>query len=473
MCCSPIPIKSRSIFRQPLYKAQYLVPCGVCGECLKQRRKDLLPRLEREFKDAAWSSLLLLTYDENHVRDIVFYPSNEVRLKYKISSLSVRIPAFRQSDFKNYFDVFRRKLYELYPQYKDRGIKFFCASEYGSNPNGTMRGHFHLVTHFPLDVSLLDKKNIIKLQCRLWRHGATSLDLPNRPSYEKLIVQNALAASRYVSKYVSKQIDDVDRRFKVLRSWMSQMHLNKSWYIHSSLQKMFRDLKPKVWYSRGYGISCLPDLSGLDDFRKYDIISRGILKSDASGYYKFSRYFIDKLTHKFEYLYYGTASSKEKIHLRILTPFGAYFKFKKFAFALQHGALNIKAVYPELKSHEALKLSFAKVFGHRFLCDLNMKVLISQFAKSFEVERLQKKMCRLVYNIYNLTSKYNVRFDINMKSPWRQNLFYVDFIKSAGLDLPWRKIQDMQLVYASGASKKFNDSSDVFLRVKNSINSFY
>ena len=113
MCSSPIPIRGKSLLVRPFYKSEYFVPCGVCGECMKQRRKDLLPRLEREFQDAAWSSIVLLTYSENDVRDIVVRTTLADRIKYGITDGEIRIPAFRQSDFKNFFDVFRRTLYRF------------------------------------------------------------------------------------------------------------------------------------------------------------------------------------------------------------------------------------------------------------------------------------------------------------------------------------------------------------------------
>lgn len=471
MCSSPIPIRGRSLLIRPYYKTEYYVPCGVCGECMKQRRKDLLPRLEREFHDAAWSSIVLLTYTENEVRDIIVHTSAVDRKKYNISDVLVRIPAFRQSDFKNFFDVFRRKLYAEFPQYKETGIKFFCASEYGRNPNGTMRGHFHLVTHYSQNLSWSDKIKVVRLQCGLWSHGATSIDLPNFSGYHKLIVQNAVAASRYVSKYVSKQIDEVDKRFRIYRDWIDRFYRNKSWYLHTRMQKMFREVKPKVWYSRGYGLSLLPDLTGLDDSKKYDVLSRGILKVDASGYNRFSRYFIDKCIYDFDYVYYGTCTDKEKMHLRKLTKFGAYYKYKKFAYALQNGYRNLRAVYPTLKRCEALKLTFARLAGRYLFLPPALFPVFENFAKCVDPKKLHAKMCNLYRVNLNLISKYAQRIAIRHDSSYRLAFRSFDFIQASGLLPQWKKVEDMQLLYAVGSSQSFNDSSDVFRRVKDVFSS--
>jgi len=469
MCVRPILVRNKSWLKHSIYRPYYSVPCGVCGECLKQKRLGLLPRLEKEFHVASWSTLMLFTYDEDHIHDLTLYPTRWDKKLYGINEDVIRIPTFSQKDFKNFFDVFRRKLYERYPEFKKTGIKFFCASEYGADPTKTMRGHFHLVTHFPLSVDRRTKIDIIKLQSSCWSRGATSLTLPNFEGYDKILIQDPTASARYVSKYVSKQIDQVDARFKLLRDQMDRSYFSKSWLKYDYFQKLFRSVKPKVWYSRGYGLACLPDVSKLDFESRYKVLERGILKCDKSGYHKLSRYFKDKFLYDFDYVYYGTCSDREKYHSRKLTPFGVFYKCKKSFSNLWLNYYSMRQLFSTENKLTLLKLSFVKSNGWKFLVDNSCLDMLLNIDRSSTVKRLLSCLDRFDRVLYGLSSYAGNHFvfkDCSLSRLYRDGrLILVDLFQDKKLRELYLQYDDMQKKFSAGTAKKFNDSSDRFRRL--------
>lgn len=476
MCVSPLTISVRSVLRKDFYRTFYKVPCGVCGECLKQKRMSYLPRLEHEFKVAKWSLFFTLTYDEKHVHNhyISLFPEDEQYLishGLRVDNSIIRIPCFSQKDFKNWFDLSRKKLYKKYPIFREYGIKFFACSEYGTNTNYTMRGHFHVVVHFYNEVPLKTKKDIFCLFVGLWSNGRTEHD--NNIPFDRCLVQNPLASARYVSKYISKNIVDIDLRFKMLYKYMVELDKTNSSLRNAERLKMFRALKPKIWHSRGYGSGVFPIFDNLSDSRKYELLKRGILKSDKSGYYPISRYYLDKYLYKFHYVYFGNCTSKECLHIRTLTPFGLYYKIHHTIDLIKDQSSKIYGFFNNTISQtDSILLAFFRVFGFEFLTRkkniFNYEVFTNWLTCS-SVVSLEHSICNFVSDcftfIYNTCCRFIVE-PFNSNKVHLRKLRFVNLLQYFNLSVYYKQYDDFIMSSSLGNSAEFQNNCNVFLRHK-------
>lgn len=169
------------------YKDWYLdtppipVPCGKCPACLESRRREWVKRLQLESLCHSFSSFVTLTYDDKHL------PSDGLASKRDI-----------QLFLKRFRHAGRDYGFVMPP------FKYFIVSEYG---NLHHRPHYHGLL-FGIDFYRPE-----------WRPRLVSLDRYPRVTSDVLsaIWSNGfvlhdrltMANIKYVSKYITKQSNDV------------------------------------------------------------------------------------------------------------------------------------------------------------------------------------------------------------------------------------------------------------------------
>lgn len=162
------------------------VPCGRCAACLKDRRIQWISRMRLEQFVSPCSTFLTLTYDNAHCPSRLEKSDVQKFLKrLRMASRDYGIPPF--------------------------SVRYFFCGEYGSR---TYRPHYHAVL-FGVDMMASD-----------WLPRCVGTTLGRRPRYCSGIVERlwpfgfnvvgscSSASIRYVSKYVSKQYADPERRLK-------------------------------------------------------------------------------------------------------------------------------------------------------------------------------------------------------------------------------------------------------------------
>lgn len=199
MCIQYIKLKTKNE-----YGTRYgYVPCGKCVDCRRKMQNAWKFRLNSEFLDLSkkgWNmAFVTLTYSDKNLPVIpkeLFKEEEEYR----------RIPCFSKNDVRNWIDSIRQYCKYHYKFVKGNNIRYFVASEYGSN---THRPHYHAILAWP---SSLDYKTMHALCSHFWDKG---IMFPRKPEGDKgmlpfEIVGDKSKALSYVSKYACKDIDFED-----------------------------------------------------------------------------------------------------------------------------------------------------------------------------------------------------------------------------------------------------------------------
>lgn len=226
MCVSPFTVVIES--RSSGFKRSINVPCGKCIECVKRRQNDWKLRITKECESWSHVYFFTLTYRDSmlpcnlcyeDVYDEVLFHGRKpmCELQQKISYPGSSI--YSTVDF----DDVRRWLKRFRTNYeREHGskwnVKYFICSEYGPNPRGTKRPHYHGI--FMTDLEYNDLLPMFNEWSEVY--GRIQFDECGISREEKSSVAN------YVSKYCSKgcfesRSEDINaKRIKRAYSCMSK-----------------------------------------------------------------------------------------------------------------------------------------------------------------------------------------------------------------------------------------------------------
>lgn len=199
MCLQYLKLKTKH--QQGLRYAY--VPCGKCADCRKAQQNAWKFRLFSEFfdlKKKGWNvAFCTLTYDEESlpkIPEVCFKKSEDYR----------DIACFDRNSVREWIDSIRQYCKYHYKFVKGNNIRYFIASEYGSN---TKRPHYHALLAWPSSLSYV---KMHALATHYWKKGFL---FPRKPegdgkclSFE--VVGDASHALAYCSKYACKDIDFED-----------------------------------------------------------------------------------------------------------------------------------------------------------------------------------------------------------------------------------------------------------------------
>lgn len=144
-CLNPVVIRSKAIGAPS--KAQMLVPCGKCIECLKAKQRQWIYRLQREEAVNKTSLFCTLTYDEKNVPLLLLDYHGQVYLhKSNDKPQHVRYQDYIKSKlfsdcimdlWPEDLQKFIKRLRKCYPH----SLKYFACGEYGDQFD---RPHYHI-----------------------------------------------------------------------------------------------------------------------------------------------------------------------------------------------------------------------------------------------------------------------------------------------------------------------------------------
>lgn len=210
MCIKPIKIynNSHTINKNSFQKMIYYVPCGKCCECELQKQNEFQIR-------NYWQCVETLENKGFIVFDTLTYDNNNLPSARKELKDYVEIPAnkdfscFRKSDFVKFFKLLKTRISRQ--GYDAKKIKYFLASEYGTDNRFTHRPHYHIL--FFVSDNKISPYYFSLLVSELWKYGRTDGIKYQGVEYfqqKRLFTElnnNVIKACEYVSKYVTKDSD--------------------------------------------------------------------------------------------------------------------------------------------------------------------------------------------------------------------------------------------------------------------------
>ncbi len=206
--------------------------CGHCHECVKEQRNEWLLRSYFESKDTldrgGYVLFDTLTHDNEHLHHI-----SEYFPELDFDGMNIKdFSCFDYTDVRKFTNNLWTAIHRL-PHMEDydvkENVKFFLVPEYGHEEPyqdwrgrwrvGTMRPHYHIL--FYVKDKRLHPGTLIRLIYHIWRRGDTDnhrngmmyakqKNIIGR-GYTKSTTKNILAVSNYVSKYITKQADYMDK----------------------------------------------------------------------------------------------------------------------------------------------------------------------------------------------------------------------------------------------------------------------
>lgn len=200
--------------------------CGHCAECVREKRNEWLLRSYFESMDTiergGYILFETLTYDDLHIPTISrFFPQ-----------IKEDFTCFSYDDVRKFTNNLWTAINRL-PRLEDydvkQNVKFFLVSEYGHENvyidekgrtrKGTMRPHYHMLVY--VKDRRLHPGALVRLIYHLWRRGETDNHRNGMSycmaknvigkGYTKDKVKNVIAVSNYVSKYITKQADYMEK----------------------------------------------------------------------------------------------------------------------------------------------------------------------------------------------------------------------------------------------------------------------
>lgn len=319
MCTSPLLIINKTKKFVDLHHKLFLnVPCGKCDSCRESYINDWQVRCYSEMENyrklGGKTLFFTLTYKPS-CRP--FYTDHSVDLDGNPFYFS--FPCFSSYDIHTFVRSFVRFCERNFFPSNVLPFKYFCACEYGKDPNGQRCPHYHLLFHIP-PCSCTDTQ-LVNLARRLWSvslpknhplrnktiyhydlNGNVICDKSGKPKlYKKvrqslgfvlvsdkgLVVESSFACS-YCAKYCAKDINFFDHP-------SLNLYLNKNNPNYKIHKEKIKNYLPKHWQSVGYGSSLL-EILGLDFCNT--MLNGFHLPNQPLKTFSLPRYIVDKNLYK-------------------------------------------------------------------------------------------------------------------------------------------------------------------------------
>lgn len=223
MCLRPIQVRIHSVSFDVDRSVE--VPCGKCIECLKRRQNDWKLRICHECGFWKHVYFFTLTYRDSALPANVVYPDvcDEILFQGRLpecKSIAQRLDAcVKSTTYVKDVQDFIKRIRTDYERKFDIPLlmKYFVCSEYGPNPNGTKRPHYHGI--FMTDAEYND----LKPYFNSWSNDYGRIDFVevgiNR--------EDKSAVANYISKYCCKG------GFESRAEDISHGHCSRAWSVMS------------------------------------------------------------------------------------------------------------------------------------------------------------------------------------------------------------------------------------------------
>lgn len=227
MCLRPKNLRNNSTYfsLSSFGKRQFEVPCMECAECKQMIQNEWFVRNYWQSQDTwrkgGYVLFDTLTYDDKHVPHISDFTDIKYTETYfdKDGEKRTRLHqvfdymCFNHAHFQSFMKMLKQRL-EREGYDPDHNLRFFMASEYGTDPNRTHRPHYHVL--FYVTDNRLDPCTLSHYINECWKHGLTDgVDrhgrayVLNNTFGEKYVKDPARlnGCMHYVTKYVVKDSD--------------------------------------------------------------------------------------------------------------------------------------------------------------------------------------------------------------------------------------------------------------------------
>lgn len=344
MCYKPItmvtPSKQISLYGGQQIKLQF--GCGKCCQCLQKKQLEYHYRTYYECQDAflngGYVMAVTLTYRPKDVPRL----SNIVdTVKYGLRDCML----FDYSHYQKFLKVLRMRLKRL--GYKNVVVRYFLTSEYGTDPKGTHRPHYHIL--FYVSSKDLHPYKLSKLISDCWPYGRTD-GVPYKPmSYVRNYTfgyygdankrkAELLRVCNYVSKYVTKCSEYqniIDSRIKDIYECCvtDELGMPVPAFDDETIKNIVKSLSMCHKQSQGYGLGYLTNIT--EDERNY-MLSENKMRIPSSdtvvSSIRLPLYYIRKLYYRLEIkniiTYKDGVTEYKKQYRWILTDKGVDWKSK-------------------------------------------------------------------------------------------------------------------------------------------------
>lgn len=369
MCIHPITIANRTrSYTDYRDKFFFSVPCQKCSSCTLANQSDWFIRSYYHFKEYPYVYIYTLTYNNE----------NLPKFSSKLYPEFIDLPCFNQHHIKSTIDLLRKYLIR-HRLCSNKDFTFLVCSEYGKDPNGTRRPHYHCELFFK---HKLPFRQLHSLMRQFWadKYGfiypdvKVKSELRNSKLYrETYPPESAVLAldiekcSRYCSKYVTKDINFFNQP---LVSRFLDKSLDK--YTYNTRYNEIKPYLPKHWQSRGFGLAMLEEVKSNPDYYlgggKLHLLSRSKGKQDSKKI-RIPAYILDKIKYnivRYDNRYFGlgglydsdSRTKNKYIRIRVMTEF--YRNFVKRNFSNKYNQLTDyvrKGIQILSQDSEALRLA--------------------------------------------------------------------------------------------------------------------
>lgn len=285
-------------------------PCGYCVECLKKRQNDWKLRICHECESWSHCYFFTLTYRPdtlkyNVVSDVVgdiyftgteqeclsFMDKNDMRSGFRLVSTAFKKDV--QDFVKRIREDMSRKLCERW------NMKYFICAEYGPNPLGTKRPHYHGI------ILCNEEFSIIRPYFEDWRLNIGRIDF-REVGVDR---EDRSSVANYISKYCAKgcfesRKEDIDNNL-IEKAWtVMSKNIGASW-LAEHREDYERFVPHCLSVSGDWSVEDIERFfsSGTDEtllvISELDSLIRNLRVYDGKNYgYKMPRYYYDRIINK-------------------------------------------------------------------------------------------------------------------------------------------------------------------------------
>lgn len=213
------------------------VPCGHCVECLKKRQNDWKLRISHECAEWSHCYFFTLTYCNDVLPCRVVNPDEFGCVHYsgtypQCVDFVERFPgcdleivsSANKSEIQAFIKRMREDISRKYYGGERWPMKYFVCAEYGPNPRGTKRPHYHGI------ILCDDDSNVLKPYFNLWSA------LMGRIDFQEVGIgrEDRSSVANYISKYCAKggfesRLEDIEHGL-IEKAWtIMSKNIGKDW----------------------------------------------------------------------------------------------------------------------------------------------------------------------------------------------------------------------------------------------------
>lgn len=303
------------------------VPCGHCVECLKKRQNDWKLRISHECAEWSHCYFFTLTYRNEMLpcrvvnRDEfgcvhysgTFSKCQEFLDRFPSCDLEI-VSSANKSEVQAFIKRMREGISRKYYDGQRWPMKYFVCAEYGPNPLGTKRPHYHGI------ILCNDGPNVLKPYFNMWSAIIGRID------FQEVGIgrEDRSSVANYISKYCAKggfesRLEDINHEL-IEKAWtIMSKNIGANW-LASHIHDYHRFVPTCLSIDGDWSVEDIEAFfaSGTDltliVTKEIDDLIRNLRVFDGDVHsYKMPRYYFDRIINK--PVYYERLTSTDKPNL--------------------------------------------------------------------------------------------------------------------------------------------------------------